>query len=66
MTAILKVAFLWTALVTQQQVAEMKSNLSLYVESLAEMDKQHKEWLKQQATADKKTDSSEVPPEVIN
>ena len=51
---------------TQQQVAEMKFNLSLYIESLAEMDKQHKEWLKQQDTADEKTDSSEVPPEVIN
>jgi hypothetical protein len=33
---------------TPEQVAEMKFNLSKYVEALIQMDKQHKEWLKQQ------------------
>ena len=35
---------------TDQQVAEMKFNLLNYVKTLIQMDKQHKAWLKEQAT----------------
>jgi hypothetical protein len=52
---------------TPEQVAEMRFNLTSYVEVLMQMDKQHKEWLQKQAKATvEKTGGSDIPPEVIN
>lgn len=52
---------------TKQQVAEMKFNLSKYIETLMQMDEQHKKWLKEQANSrDENNTGRNVPPEVIN
>jgi hypothetical protein len=51
---------------TQQQVAEMNFNLSMFVESLAEMDKQQKASKHLATNTDNAKDSSEPTTEAIH
>ncbi len=54
---------------SQDEVNEMKSNLVNYVQTLIQMDRQHKTWLanrKMTKSEQDKSPSSDTPPEVIN